>query len=698
MPWKTEIDRLVHHLVLDAGQGGTGDVKRATRAIADLTELAPDRAATQFHAGALEEVLSEQEDNEEVQAFLEDLPHPADDAAKRWRHLGRLDGASRHGRRERVHALMEEPLFEACLDHPEGRMALRAVGRMLLREGQGDVAFDLYRRHLAEIQEEGSRRDAEFLLEESLRRADRGDVAEEETLERLGRAASFAAEAGLDARAQSKVDRKLGRMHQLSGRVDEATACYRRALDRLPEDDPYRSVLLGDLALATLGVRGTLDLLPQEERERREEAEEILRSGQGGDGRSYNAIYTLGMLAYERGDFEAAAESFREADQLMRDNRAKARIVHARSRFFLGHCLLAQGAEGEALDEAERYVLKNASAVSLDPEVKGVVFDSLVEARPDARVPGRPSHRAVREDGGRASASQHLEEARKLLGEDPHAALDLVDRAFKSRPDFDTWFGAYRTRLEALLALEARDEAMRTYERFRAKLYQRDALDRLEALLQEADGPVPTLLAEETRAEELVDLYEAMPDHADRFREVCETCARAHLESGAPERLARAVALLKEAAAQDPDGLAEVLEQAVAAAKDAGVLEDEVPREEITDLLKDEEDPVRLIVVGGDKGRRPHIAKFQALASELGFEGDWILTGVRPPYKTLREIAGAAQDADVILLHHALGADMRREVQELGARFDVPVREASWLGVMAVEQEVLRSLREAFVD
>ena len=37
----------------------------------------------------------------------------------------------------------------------------------------------------------------------------------------------------------------------------------------------------------------------------------------------------------------------------MRDNRAKARIVHARSRFYLGHCLIARGAQGEELEEAE---------------------------------------------------------------------------------------------------------------------------------------------------------------------------------------------------------------------------------------------------------------------------------------------------------------------------------------------------------
>jgi len=698
MPWKTEIDRLVHNLVLDAASGGAQDVRRAARAIADLSALAPDRTATHFHAGALEEVLGDNIEDETVSAHLAELPEPCGDCAERWRHLGRLDGAARGGQRERVHELMDDPLFETSLDHPEGRIALRAVGRQLLREGEGERAFELYRTHLAKVQEEGSRRDAEFLLEESLRRADRGDTVEAETLDRLGRAASFAEEAGLDARARSKVDRKLGRIHQLAGRGDDATDCYRRALDRLPEDDPYRSVLVGDLALATLGVRGTLDLLPTADREGRETAEQILEGGQTGEGRSYNAIYTQGMLAYERGAWEEAAASFAEADRLMRENRAKARIVHARSRFFLGHCRLELGAQGEELDEAERAILKNASAVSLDVEVKGPVFDALAEHKPDARIPGRPGGRGGRGGGGRPSATQHLEAARAHLEKDPHEALTLVDRAFKTRPDFDTWFGAYRTRLEALLALGERDEALRTFERFRAKLYHRDALEPLQKFLEEEEGPASELFDDADFHGELADLYDAMPEAAERFCAECLTSAEANLASGDPTRIARSVAQLREAAAHEVEGAQEKLEAASEAAKAAGVLEEDVPLDEIKDLLGAEEDPVRLIVVGGDKGRAQHVERFKGLAADLGFEGEWIFSGVRPPYKTLREVAGAAQDADVLLLHHTLGPDMRREVQALGEKYDVPVREAPWLGQASLEGEVLRTLKEAFVD
>ena len=58
MPWKTVIDRLVHHLVLDAAQGSAADIQRAVRTINDLSELAPDRETTHFHAGTLDEINS----------------------------------------------------------------------------------------------------------------------------------------------------------------------------------------------------------------------------------------------------------------------------------------------------------------------------------------------------------------------------------------------------------------------------------------------------------------------------------------------------------------------------------------------------------------------------------------------------------------------------------------------------------------
>ncbi len=41
---------------------------------------------------------------------------------------------------------------------------------------------------------------------------------------------------------------------------------------------------------------------------------------------------------------------------------------------------------------------------------------------------------------------------------------------------------------------------------------------------------------------------------------------------------------------------------------------------------------------------------------------------------------------------------MRREVQALGEKYDVPVRESAWLGAQGVENEVLHGLKDAFVD
>jgi len=717
MPWKNEIDRMVNRSILDAAKGGENEVARGIRTIKDLLELSPDRAQSHYHLGTADELISE--------AIAEEFEASEGEAA-RWRHLGQLEASARRGRRERVEELMADEKFEEALANPEGRIALRAVGRMLLRDGKDQQVFDYYTQHLVAVDDEGSRRDAEFLLEEALRRADRYDRSEPnegESLTRLDRAAAFVENAKLEPRAGAKVDRKMGRVHQLAERWEDAVECYRRALDRLPDEDPYRSVLVGDLALATLGVRGTLDLLPEEEREGRDEAKRILSEESQGEGRSYNAIYTLGMLFYEEGNFEDASRCLAEADQLMRENRAKARIVHARSRFFLGHCMLELGVEGEELDQAQRNIQRDAGASNLDNEIKESVFEALLEVVPDARIPGRRGGRGRRErrprgrdrdrdrdqdrdrDRGEgddrekapalAPAVEALQEAHKLMKSDPHAALQMVDRAFKSRPDFETWYGAYRARLDALVALNEREEALRTYERFRAKLYQRNTFDRIESLLDDADSPVASLLDDVARNQELVDLYEVMPDRDGKFVEACVTCATAYLEAGDDALVGKALSLAREASARDEDAVAELLGAATKAAKKAGLLSDDPSEDDYKARISELDEKPHILLVGGDEGRRPHLERFQELAERVGFEGDWIFTGARPPHKTLQEIEDSAQHTSAILIHHGAGADVREEVKKLADELEVPVREVAWMGQRGVETEVLLTLGDA---
>src|SRR5690606_31953584 len=94
------------------------------------------------------------------------------------------------------------------------------------------------------------------------------------------------------------------------------------------------------------------------------------------------------------------------------------------------------------------------------------------------------------DDAPASPAAAHLAEARRMLDADPHQALRAVDEAFKSRPAFEEWAAAYRTRLEALIRLGETVEAARTYERFRAKLHERGRTDRLEELLLDSSGPM----------------------------------------------------------------------------------------------------------------------------------------------------------------------------------------------------------------
>jgi len=277
-------------------------------------------------------------------------------------------------------------------------------------------------------------------------------------------------------------------------------------------------------------------------------------------------------------------------------------------------------------------------------------------------------------------------------------ALQLVDQVFKSRPDFDTWFGAYRMRLIALVGLNEREEALRTYERFCAKLYQRDAFDRIESLLIDPNGPMSDLLDDQAYSRELADLYEVMPDRADKFVEACVTCATSCLDAGEPVGIECALGMLQGAAEHDPSAVKDLLARAVEAAAAAKVDTESLSAADCKKTLAGLDEEVHILLVGGDEGRKPHLQRFKSLAENLGFEGSWVFTGSRPPRKTLEEIESEAQETSAILLHHRAESAVREGVRRLAEEMDIPVREAAWLGITGIEAEVLRTVRDCLAE
>ncbi len=280
------------------------------------------------------------------------------------------------------------------------------------------------------------------------------------------------------------------------------------------------------------------------------------------------------------------------------------------------------------------------------------------------------------------------------MADDPMAALQFINQAFKTRPDFDTWFNAYRLRLESLVALNEREEALRTYERFRAKLYQRETFDRIEGLLLDPAGPLADLLDDHAYSRELVDLYEVMPDREAQFVEQCVACAQACLDAGEASDIECALAMLTEAGTHDPAGVKTLLENAQGAAKKAGLVLDAPTAKECKAKIAELDEEPHLLLVGGDEGRRPHFERLKKLAKEVGFEGSWIFTGARPPRKTMEEIEETAQDSSIILLHHRTEPEVRDEVRRLAGELEIPLHELAWLGAGGVEPLVLRTLSE----
>ena len=226
-----------------------------------------------------------------------------------WRWLGALDGAARSRRSERVNELSADPHLDVALGRArEGRSLLRSLSRSLGSAADQERLYDLYAKHLAATNDEGSRKDADGMLGDAVRRADDrlSDGESDGATSALARALAFATAAGLEGRVGSKIQRKLGRAHQLAGRYPEATVCYRDALDAPARRRPLP--LRAARRPRADHARGARHPRPPPEGRAApriaEEAERMLTEGgaggSGGEGESYNAIYTLGVLAYER--------------------------------------------------------------------------------------------------------------------------------------------------------------------------------------------------------------------------------------------------------------------------------------------------------------------------------------------------------------------------------------------------------------
>jgi hypothetical protein len=300
---------------------------------------------------------------------------------------------------------------------------------------------------------------------------------------------------------------------------------------------------------------------------------------------------------------------------------------------------------------------------------------------------------------GRGPASDPvrcLELAREALASDAHRTLQWVDAAFKARPGFDDWFSAYHLRLEALVRLNERAEALRTYERFRAKLHERGRPDRLEALLGEANGPLSQVLDETALLAERVDLYEVMPGRDADYARACVDLAGRVGDTGSAEGRRKAVALLREAAALGSEAAQAALPGAVEAARAAGLPVDGPSADDVRARLQGRSTAPRVLVVAGDGARKPHVDRVSDLGRRVGFEGSWVVAGARPPQKTLADVeASMRQGTSTIVVLHTATPDVREGVRRLAAGLSVPVREIPYSGAVGIEPEVLAALADS---
>ena len=523
----------------------------------DLIARGPDRAESHFHLGAVGRGLRRGDRGGA-------RPRPTDEG-ERWRHLGRLDsGGAPRSHREHVHELMEDPMFDDAIEHPEGRVALRAVGRMLLaRTAKDEQVFDYYTRHLGAVDDEGSRRDAEFLLEEAPAPCRPLRARRAATKNEVARASGRAPRPLPSPPVSSRVPppRSIARWDACTssasaGRMPQD--CYRRALEHLPDGRPVpQRARRGSRARHPRRARHARPPAGSRIAKGREEAKQHPfreRSRRRRGPLLQRDLHARHALLRDRRPRRTAAELLRRGrcSSCGRTAPRPASSMRARASSS-GHCLLHTGRRGgRARVRRGSYIQRDAGASNLDASrSRSPVFDDLREAMPDARVPGRRGGRGRRErgpsggrrprsrstpaatDGGvlsvawrRRSRSSAKRLASHGVRTSHQGAASSWTAPSRAAPTSTRGSAPTATRLDALLA--ALNETRRGAAHLRAlpapsstSAARSTASSRCSTGSRRARSR--TLLDDVARYHrELVDLYEVMPDReSEAFVEAC---------------------------------------------------------------------------------------------------------------------------------------------------------------------------------
>ncbi len=670
MAFETALDRLLLQQV-HACENGDGRSDEVRRLLLELHEMSPARAGTWFLLGYARTLLG-----------LELPEAPAGEPA-RWYLFGRIRGHDRRGEREWVADLLRDPslLVDLLRDPRMARASLPIVIRSLFWCGELELAVHALSFLGAEHGEYESILDA--AVTDLLSRIERRDAAglDGRTARVLEHVMALAAFGRLPHDVQARYHTALARCRLGGSDFEQAMAGLRHALPLAPPESRIQGQVLAYGTLALLRLHDFVDLEPLPTRTERTAAQEWLAATKPELGAVMpEAAFCAGILAYEAGDHAAGQRWLAAAHEGLGRAPQPNEALVKRTAFFLAAAILAGGDKTET-----------ARAVQLMDQALDHVTPDLESFYPVHEALKQLSRKTAlkfldRVDVGRGTAAEQiLFVALEYLGlGEAEPAARAAERVLQIAVDLDQRIEAMRVLVTAHNMQGSRTKARDVFHEMRDLLLQRGAAEQLESLLKNEAFVGQALDHLEIKCE-LVALYEEMENRDYEKAALQAQIARSLRARKDVESLQEALGILQEVAIRQPDLVREDLVEIekLLALQDEDPAIPDAPAAAAAQVLGR---PPRILVVGGNERQRRHHPRFEQLAKDWGFAGEWLMANYTSPQKTVQTIAErVSAGLDLLVLLHWNRHEATEPALDLARKQGLPARTVHYAGFTSLQ-------------
>ena len=676
MAWENSLDRLVLQQIHLAEQGERR-TKDVARLVHDVYDLNPRRPESAFHLGYARVVLGVE------------LPEVTGTESQRWYRFGRLRAHDRRGERNWVADLLtdQSQIMELLADPKIAAQFLPIAMRVLFWVGDLDMAVQA----IDFLASSNLDSDALVLVDAALsdlltrleHRVDQPD--EESTLSILQKCVNLSCFSRLPDDVRARYLRALGRRTLEIAEFDDALEILQRGFEIASAEQCMRSSLALFATLAVMRQHDVAEVKIQLKRDSRAAALEWLDIATKQVDKSVpEALFVRGLFAYETGEYEAAVNWLDGALKRLRRVGGRDAGLIDRAGFYLASALLA-GESKEETSRALRLMEKSLETVKPDLETFYAVHEALKQK--DRKIALRFLD-AV--DIGRGTAPDQLLFVALeylALGEaDP--ALRAAERVLQVAVDLDQRIEAMRVVLTVRNMQGDPDRAKQVFEDIRDLLVQRGAFDELEKLLKTEDFVGQALDHLEIKCE-LVALYELMENKSYEKAALQQSIARVLRSRKDVDGMREAHALLREIEVEFPDLVREDLQ---AIEKLLALSDAEPPKLDAgQSTVRSAEAAIghcpRVLVVGGNERQRRHHPRFDQLAEDWGFKGEWIMANYSSPQKLVSTIAEQLTDGgiDLLILLHWNRHETTEPALDLARKAGIPARTVHYAGFTSLQ-------------